>query len=79
MQLASLRWAVGYVVWLIRGGILASAAISSLPAWSFLDPIPVLARANDDEEEEGDSLDSIIQRNRRAADRKGYESDNEDP
>ncbi len=77
--LASGGLSVGYVVWLIRGGILASAAISSLPAWSFLDPIPVLARANDDEEEEGDSLDSIIQRNQQAADRKGYEPGNEDP
>ena len=57
---------VGYVVWLIRGGVLASTALSSLPAWSFLDPVPVLARVERNEEDD-ESLDSIIQRNEEQA------------
>ncbi|MCB1759748.1 MAG: hypothetical protein KDI68_08220, partial [Gammaproteobacteria bacterium] len=33
---------VGYVAWLIRSGALLSTALSSLPAWHFIDPLPVL-------------------------------------
>ncbi|MCZ4312787.1 DUF4347 domain-containing protein [Comamonadaceae bacterium G21597-S1] len=34
---------IGYVVWLIRGGILVSSMLSALPAWQLIDPLPVLA------------------------------------
>jgi len=52
---------VGYVAWLVRGGVLLSTALSSLPAWQFIDPLPVLARKGDDDEEaDDDSLESII-------------------
>jgi hypothetical protein len=51
---------VGYVAWLVRGGVLLSTALSSLPAWQFIDPLPVLARTRDDEEDNDDSLQSII-------------------
>ncbi len=52
---------VGYVVWLARSGVLLSSALSSLPAWRFIDPLPVLAglqnsSADDDEE----SLESMV-------------------
>ena len=33
---------VGYVIWLLRGGALLTAVLSSLPAWQFVDPLPVL-------------------------------------
>jgi len=36
---------VGYVVWLLRGGILMSSMLSALPAWQLIDPLPVLAAA----------------------------------
>ena len=36
---------IGYVVWLIRGGILVSSMLSALPAWQLIDPLPVLATA----------------------------------
>lgn len=36
---------IGYVVWLIRGGILVSSMLSALPAWQLIDPLPVLASA----------------------------------
>ena len=53
---------IGYVIWLVRSGVLISAAMSALPAWRFMDPLPILAmgnKRNDDEDEE--SLESIIE------------------
>jgi hypothetical protein len=36
---------IGYVVWLVRGGVLLSSVLSALPAWQMVDPLPVLAAA----------------------------------
>ena len=36
---------IGYVVWLVRGGILMSSMLSALPAWQMIDPLPILAAA----------------------------------
>ena len=60
-------FSVGYVVWLLRGGVLASTVLSSLPAWQFLDPLPVLARVGSDDDEDEESLDSIIKQHEVAA------------
>ncbi|MGH8673592.1 MAG: hypothetical protein ACREVG_04725 [Burkholderiales bacterium] len=52
---------IGYVLWLLRGGVLLTSLLSSLPAWRFVDPLPVLARlggGNDDDDDE--SLESIV-------------------
>ena len=51
---------VGYVVWLIRGGVLMSSVLSSLPAWRFVDPLPVLARGGAAFDDDGESLESIV-------------------
>jgi hypothetical protein len=53
---------VGYVLWLLRGGILLGSLLSSLPAWRFVDPLPVLSRLRDDEDEgeDGESLESMV-------------------
>ena len=55
-------FSVGYIVWLARSGVLISAAMSALPAWRFMDPLPILAhggkRQDDDEDEE--SLESMV-------------------
>jgi len=54
---------IGYVVWAARSGMLLSTVLSSLPAWRFVDPFPVLSSTSaivteeDDEDEE--SLESI--------------------
>jgi hypothetical protein len=34
---------IGYVIWLVRGGVLMSSMLSALPAWQMVDPLPVLA------------------------------------
>jgi hypothetical protein len=36
---------IGYVVWLVRGGVLVSSMLSALPAWQMIDPMPVLSAA----------------------------------
>jgi hypothetical protein len=60
---------VGYVAWLVRGGVLLSTALSSLPAWQFIDPLPVLARTRDEEEDaHDDSLQNIIKEESKRAD-----------
>jgi hypothetical protein len=53
---------VGYVLWLLRGGVLLSSLLSSLPVWRFVDPLPVLARLKEDEHEDEDdeSLESMV-------------------
>jgi len=50
----SLGVSVVYILWLIRGGVLLGSYLSALPAWRLLDPLPVLARAGDDEDEDED-------------------------
>ncbi len=50
---------IGYIMWLVRGGVLMSSVLSSLPAWRFIDPLPILGRAGDSDEDD-ESLESII-------------------
>ena len=51
---------VGYVIWLLRGGLLLSSLLSSLPAWHAVDPMPVLA--NSDRSEEGGEDDDPLEK-----------------
>lgn len=56
---------IGYVLWLIRGGLLLSSLLSSLPAWRFVDPLPVLAHLDASVKEdatENDSLEAVLQK-----------------
>ena len=63
---SSIGLSVGYVVWLLRGGMLLSSLLSSLPAWQILDPLPILARKKDDDSsDEDESLESILQKKTR--------------
>jgi hypothetical protein len=48
---------LAYLLWLIRGGALVASALSALPAWRILDPLPVLSRVTDDDEDEADEDD----------------------
>jgi hypothetical protein len=53
---------VGYVVWLLRGGLLLTSLLSSLPAWHVIDPWPVLSRVKrSDEEQEDDASDDQVE------------------
>jgi hypothetical protein len=62
----ALGLSVGYVIWLLRGGVLLSSLLSSLPAWRFVDPLPIVGRIDDDEETDesaDDSLEGLVARN----------------
>jgi VCBS repeat-containing protein len=60
---SSIGLSVGYVVWLLRGGMLLGSLLSSLPAWQILDPLPILARKKGkDHSDEDESLESILDR-----------------
>jgi len=67
---------VGYVVWLLRGGMLLSSLLSSIPAWQILDPLPVLAGVRDDQESDDDeSLASILEGEREKGAKRGKNAD----
>lgn len=59
---AASLFTVGYVAWLIRGGVLLTSFMSSLPSWQSFDPLPILESANrgGDESEDGAGRDSSI-------------------
>ena len=60
---AAISLSVGYVSWLLRGGVLLSSVLSSVPTWRFIDPLPVFSGAGRRREDEDDdeSLEGIVQ------------------
>ena len=57
----------GYVIWLIRGGYLVSSLLAQMPAWQFIDPLPVLEYLNNEQDDDlldgqtdQESLESIL-------------------
>jgi hypothetical protein len=52
----SLGVSVVYILWLVRGGVLLGSYLSALPAWRLLDPLPVLAKVGDEEDDEEEAL-----------------------
>jgi VCBS repeat-containing protein len=55
---------VGYVLWLVRGGVLLSSLLSSLPAWRLIDPLPILGhlKRQKNGDEDDDSLESMLKK-----------------
>lgn len=60
---------VGYIIWLLRGGVLLSSLLASVPAWVSLDPLPILSSAGrrPGETDDDDSLQGML---KKASDRK---------
>jgi hypothetical protein len=56
----SLTVTLAYLIWLIRGGALAASVLSALPAWRLLDPLPILARGDREEDESDEEDDPAI-------------------
>lgn len=61
---------VGYVVWLLRAGQLLTSVLAQMPAWSIVDPLPVLhdLDALSDEDDDDDSLQTMIEKGAAAKD-----------
>ncbi len=53
-------FSVGYLIYLIRGGAIVSSMLSSLPAWRFVDPLPILGSMGADGEGDSETLESIV-------------------
>ncbi len=73
---------VGYVLWLVRGGVLLSSVLSSLPAWRLVDPLPVLAYVKNRPEDEddpgdGESLESLVKKKAPRSDKHSDEEHSE--
>jgi hypothetical protein len=58
----SLGLTVGFVSWLLRGGALLSALLSSMPLWRGFDPLPILMRPTrrDQEEQAPSDVDRLF-------------------
>ena len=67
--IASASITAGYVIWLLRSGVLFSSMLTSLPAWRTFDPLPVLGYLNevDNDQLEDDSLETLVINSNRAS------------
>ena len=55
---------IGYVIWLVRGGLLIGSVLSALPAWRNIDPLPVLSSlGGEDDSQNDDSLEDLVEQN----------------
>lgn len=76
--LVSTGLSVGYVIWLVRGGVLMTSLMSVVPAWAGMDPLPVLAemrrhaadglatdRTDDDSDSGDDPIEQLFSKARR--------------
>lgn len=50
----------GYVVWVLRSGLLMSTAFANLPMWRFMDPLTILDSKAGGDEEDGESLHTLV-------------------
>jgi PKD repeat protein len=57
----STGFTVGYVIWMLRGGTLVTSLLAQMPAWRLIDPLVVLSRAGDFEnDDEQETLETIV-------------------
>lgn len=60
---------VGYIFWILRSGTLLASILTSLPAWKYIDPLPVLdSLTGDDDESDQETLESMVNENSDADD-----------
>ncbi|MGD9852327.1 MAG: DUF4347 domain-containing protein [Nitrospirales bacterium] len=55
---------VGYVIWLLRSGVLLTALLTSVPAWQFVNPLLILAtpaRKKGQTDTEDDSIETMFE------------------
>ena len=52
---------VGYVLWVLRSGLLLSSVLASLPVWTMFDPLVIVSESGPREEEQEESLEEIVE------------------
>ncbi len=68
---------IGYVIWLLRSGVLLTALLSSVPAWQLVNPLLVLGspskkiRKSERTDLEDDSLESMFEEQRHSTELSG--------
>ena len=55
----SVGMTVGYVVWVLRSGLLLSSVMAHLPMWRFMDPLAILDSSESQCDEDEETLGSI--------------------
>jgi plastocyanin len=67
--LVSTGMSLVYFIWAVRAGSILSSLLSSMPAWKLVDPLPILEQSSgdDDEDEDGESLESMVDQPRKKA------------
>lgn len=55
---------IGYVLWLVRGGVLLSSLLTSMPAWRLIDPLPILGHLATRKHslDDDDSLEGLLKK-----------------
>ena len=67
---------VGYIMWMLRGGYVLASVLSTMPVWQNIDPLPVLAALDAVEDDDDESLETMIDRaSDEADDSEGLSSD----
>ena len=57
----STTFTVGYVIWMLRGGMLLTSLLAQIPAWRLIDPLVVLNQAHNFEDDgEQETLETIV-------------------
>ncbi len=59
---------IGYIVWLVRGGLLVGSVLSSMPAWRWIDPLPVLSNLDGNLDEDSETLQTMVEKTPPSAD-----------
>jgi hypothetical protein len=85
-QWASVAASVIYILWTIRAGYLLASLLSSMPAWTFVDPLPILDHFNDpsdpdrkkrrkDDDDDEESLQNLVERQSKASSGSGAQGE----
>jgi len=57
---SSVGMSAGYILWSLRGGYMIASLLSAMPAWTLVDPLPVLEYLDREDDSDNESLQSIL-------------------
>jgi hypothetical protein len=70
---------VGYIIWVVRGGMLLSGLLAQMPAWQMLDPLLVIDGPGRDREDDGETIYSIVENQERLPEQVAETADSVSP
>ena len=60
---------VGYILWLLRSGVIVASMMSAMPAWQVIDPLPILGNQDEDGDDDDESLESMVHKQKNQPDK----------